>query len=150
MRGFTLVELVVVIMITGILAVSVIPRLVGPQAFQARGFSDEALAMLRFAQKTAVAQRRDVYVNVDAAARRIYLCFDAAVACADPVRNPADHQPFSKTGVADVVLSSSVAQFRFDHVNASRPTPGPATVTIQMAGEPNRVITVEQETGYVH
>lgn len=150
MKGFTLIELIVVMVIVGVLAVSAVPRFVATAGFQARGFYDEALAMLRYAQKIAVAQRRDVYVNIDAPGRRIYLCYDAAVGCANPVLNPADQAAYSKTGVTGVTLLASAAQFRFDHTNASRPVPGSATVTIQIAGDPDRVVTVEQETGYVH
>ena len=61
-RGFTLVELVITLVLLSALAVFVAPRLSGVSDFQARGFHDETLALLRHAQKSAIAQRRTVCV----------------------------------------------------------------------------------------
>ena len=61
--GFTLTELVVVIVIVAILAVFAASRF-SSQSFNTRGFTDQTLAMLRYAQKTAVSQRRTVCVSI--------------------------------------------------------------------------------------
>jgi MSHA pilin protein MshC len=53
-RGFTLVELVVVITIAGVLAAYVAPRFWSQQAFSDRGYVDELAAALRSTQKAAV------------------------------------------------------------------------------------------------
>ena len=65
-RGFTIIELVVVIVILGIMAVVVLPRMDFLGVFEATGFRDQTVAILRFAQKTALAQRRAVCVTVGA------------------------------------------------------------------------------------
>ena len=62
--GFTLVELVMTMIVVGILAVAVLPRFADVSVFEARGFRDETLSLLRYAQKSAVAQRRTVCVAV--------------------------------------------------------------------------------------
>ena len=61
--GFTLLELVVVMIVAGILSATVLPRFGGRTCFEERGFRDETLAALRFAQKSAIASRRLVCVT---------------------------------------------------------------------------------------
>ena len=63
LRGFTLIELIMVIVMLGVLAVFAAPRIFNTGDFNARGFRDETLGLLRIAQKTAIAQRRAVCVT---------------------------------------------------------------------------------------
>lgn len=52
--GYTLVELVVVMTVTGILAAFIAPRFWNQQSFSDRGYADELAAALRLTQKAAV------------------------------------------------------------------------------------------------
>src|SRR3989440_13029596 len=61
-RGFTLPELVMTIVIIGILIAVTAPRFVSWKGFSSRGSYDEAQAVVRYAQKTAVAWRRSIFV----------------------------------------------------------------------------------------
>lgn len=63
--GFTLIELVMVIVILGILAVAVVPRM-DTSGYRALEFHDKTVATLRYAQKTATSHRRLVCVDFTA------------------------------------------------------------------------------------
>lgn len=60
--GFTLIELVTVMVLISILAFSVLPRLDVLDGFNAPAYRDKVRATLQFARKAAVAQRRHVSV----------------------------------------------------------------------------------------
>ncbi|MFM2253346.1 MAG: hypothetical protein RJB68_1683, partial [Pseudomonadota bacterium] len=47
MHGFTLVELVMVIVLLGVLSVYAVPRMINTGDFFARGFHDQSMAYLR-------------------------------------------------------------------------------------------------------
>ena len=59
-HGFTLVELVLVIMVTGALAVFVVPRMLDLTAWRLRAFGDEMVAQTQAMQRLALTQRRVV------------------------------------------------------------------------------------------
>lgn len=124
-RGFTLVELITVMVIVGIMAVSVLPRFFTVSDFEDRGSADQVKSMLRFAQKTAIAQHRNISVSISSATT-----------------------PNCTTTLAGASLTCQVKSsaptitIAFDALG--RPdTPG----NILVGGA---TITVEQETGYVH
>ena len=140
--GFTLLELITVIAIIGILALVSIARFAGIEGYDSRGFYDKATATVRFAQKTAVAWRRPVFVCVTAT----QVAADTTAGCASPLINPVTGAAAVETAPAGVTLNA--VTFSFDRLG--RPSAAATiTLTSTIAGDPPRQIAVVAETGYV-
>lgn len=65
-KGFTLTELVTVIVILGVLSAVTLPIWFNRTDFEQRGFFDELIQATRYAQKLAVASNCDVRINIAA------------------------------------------------------------------------------------
>ncbi len=145
--GFTLIELIMVVVILGVLAVFVAPKLFDSTSFTARGFHDETSALLRFGQKTAIAQRRTVCVTVNATGVSLTMFVDnpapATCAAATAAQAPPLSLPFTPQGGTG--LSASTASFQFTPLGS---TDQSSAIAITVAN--STPITVEPATGYVH
>ena len=142
-----MVELILVMVIAGILAAVAVPRLVGNNSFDTRGFADQLAATVRFAQKLAIAQRRDVFVQFTA--NDATLCYVATAACpaASRAPGPGGEKPYTVTAPNGVTIASAVAALGFDA--AGRPNIA-AQLDIRINGTGTHHVWVEQETGYAH
>ncbi len=159
-RGFTVIELIMVLLLLGILAVFLAPRL-NSRDFEARGFHDETLAFLRYAQKTAIAQRRTVCVAFGANPSTVTLTMAPAAgsaACpANAMTGPDGNAPAqiqARAGVAYAALPGNFQYtglgqpFSFDGTTALNAN---QLLQVSAGGVPLAVtITVEAVTGYVH
>jgi MSHA pilin protein MshC len=145
--GFTMVELILVIVIAGILAAVAVPRMLGRTGFDTRGFADQLAATVRFAQKLAVAQRRDVFVQLTA--NDATLCYVATVPCpaASRTPGPGGEKPYTVSAPNGVAITPP-ATLHFDA--GGRPVNIAARLDIQVNGSGTHHVFVEQETGYVH
>jgi MSHA pilin protein MshC len=155
-RGFSLTELVVVIIIAGILAAATIARY-SNVSLDTRGFTDQTLAMLRYAQKTAISQRRTVCVSIAANAVSLSYLVPPAANTTCPgtsIVQPGGSSAFSvatPSGVS-VTLGGTTSPFSFSPLgqpSGSTGVPMTAAVTVTVTGDVVNTITIEQETGYV-
>lgn len=142
-------ELIVVIVVVGILSVFAMARLNDGFA-TTRGFYDRLLSQVQYARKVSVAQRRVVFVRIDAAQSR--LCYSELGACtgADGVPSPTGEVPFQVAVPSGVTVAA--ATFQFDGLGRYRDAAGAATAVpllVSVAGEGTLQFTVEHETGYV-
>lgn len=143
--GFTLIELVVVIILVTILAVVALPRL-NTQTFDTVGFYDEVRATVRFAQKDAVAKRRHVCLGFSANSVTLtYSPLHAPVNCSADLVSPRGATPFVVTAASSVAFAPTPANFSFDPLG--RPS---LAQLITITGDGSRSFSVEAETGYVH
>lgn len=141
-RGFTLIELVIVLILLTIVAVFIAPRLFTNE-FEELGFAEESLAIVRYAHKLAVASGCAVQVAVTpGAGGSIALSYSGADGCAPgSVQNPAGGV-FAVTAPTSVTVAG--ATFIFNLIG--NPS---ADITITISGTTTRTITVTNETGFV-
>jgi len=135
--GFTLVEMVVVLVIATILTAFAISQ-INLREIDTAWFHDQVRAGVRYAQRTAVAQRRPVFVVVEAGPR-LALCY--ADPCGTRVTDLSTGNSFLINAPAGVALSISVSPLSFNGLG--QPSSG---ATLDVGG---RTITVNAETGYV-
>ncbi|HEU0188723.1 MAG TPA: prepilin-type N-terminal cleavage/methylation domain-containing protein [Gallionella sp.] len=150
-RGFSLVELIMTMIIVGILAAVAAPRFFDANVFQSRGFADQVQATLRYAQKVAIAQRRNVCATFtlgppSTITLRIASLSGAASACDTNLTTLEGVTPYVLTAPAGITFTALPVAFSFDALG--HPTPG-ALPQINIIGAANG-ITIEAETGYVH
>lgn len=145
MKGFSLIELVTVMVIVGIVALFAAPRFFSTNPFSERGFYEDALAAVRYTQKFAIASRCTVTASFTAGtgpAGSYTLTYNS---CPDgssgTVQRPGDGN-FTNTAPAGVAVSASPSSVSFDRIG--RPS---AATTITVG---SRSLQVEAETGFVH
>lgn len=158
-RGFTLIELIMVMVMLGVLAVFAAPRIFNSGDFYARGFHDETLGLLRYAQKAAIAQRRMVCVKFDklSTPNTLVLTLEnpnlapAAVVCNVNLTGPKGESPAKVSAKSGVTYISGL-DFIFNGLGQPVDSTRAALSvnrTIQVSNAAN-TITVEAGTEYVH
>jgi MSHA pilin protein MshC len=166
-RAFTLIELVMVIVMLGVLSVYAAPRLFNNNDFYARGFHDETMSLIRYAQKTAIAQRRTVCVSLTVLAPAMLTLSMASVDSSNVAANVCN-KPVIGPQLSCLVNGLTGATGCIKARSGISYSASPATLSFDALGQPvgtflaqaiqvanngvaiSKAITVESVTGYVH
>lgn len=138
-RGFTLTELVIVLILAAVLAAVAGPRFFNRSDFDERGFYDEVLAAARFAQKYAVTSGLDVKFSITGG--NTYALTQSGAS----VLNPGSLKAFSNNAPTGVTLSPNTS-LTFD-AYGTVPTISTTTATITVG---SKSFIVYGATGFVH
>jgi MSHA pilin protein MshC len=136
--GFTLVELVVIIIVLGIISAFALPRFFNLNQYQQRAAYDEVASALRYAQKLAVGS--GCAVQVVFAGNTYALQQNVGSCTVGPFATIAGH-PVNFGVISGVNLISVPTTFIFDPMGRSTPA---AAITVG-----GRIIQVVAETGTV-
>jgi MSHA pilin protein MshC len=153
-RGFTLIELVMVLIVLGVLAVFVLPRIDLTRGYDEVGYRDAVRATLEYARKSAVAERRNVRVALGG--NNLTLTIDN-LSPEDPgagsfPRNLNLATPDRRCGgPANQLCAPAGVTVAGPAALAFTPLGRPsAAATYTVTGDAPWTITVEAETGHVY
>lgn len=137
-HGFTLIELIVIILVLGILAAVAIPMFFDLNVYRNRAAYDEVAGAVRYAQKLAVASGCEVQVALTG---NSYALQQHATDCSTGTFADISGHPVTRGTFSDITLSPSANSFIFDPMGRSD-----QSVSVGVHG---RTISVVAETGYV-
>jgi len=140
-HGFTLVELIVVILLIGILSISIAPRFFTVSSYQDRRAVDELLTALRYTQQMAMNRGGNIRLVLTANDYTVELTDGTQLRSPDGSRHPSCVTPICYKKDLEGV-SASAATIIYDSLG--RPNAG-IIITVG-----SKQIQVEQETGYAH
>lgn len=155
--GYTVVELVIVMVLMGILAVNAMPRFFEASRFDEMGYADTLEGALRYAQKLALASRCEIRVEIDADGyalfRREREAGDPpAPACPTGDFSVAVVRPGGQTWVGETPPGVGVGAL--DVYFDAWGSPYDVATDMPHAGVPlavgTRILLLEPESGYVH
>jgi prepilin-type N-terminal cleavage/methylation domain-containing protein len=155
-RGFTMLELVVVIVILGAMSIYVAPRLNLGLDIRNDAWLDQVTSAVRFARDTAVSHRRLVCMTVGASSVSLRIAStNPASSCDTDLAGPDGTAAFISDigGSGSLTISPVNGGLVYFQPNGKITTNGAGTTltnrTIYMDDTPGEFITLYPETGHV-
>jgi MSHA pilin protein MshC len=150
-RGFTMVELITVMVLLGVLAAVAVPKLMGDNVIEAAVQGDKVVSALRLAQKTAVAKRRTVCLNTQSGTLRVSSA-PGSNACELALDNGVGENLFASTDASlGIVAAQPLLRFQPDGsiLDGDGKQLARITIDITLAGKIQRTISLDGSTGHV-
>ncbi len=148
--GFTLVEVIMVIVMLGVLSATALPKFFEKNTFAERAFFADTLNAVRYAQKLAVATGCKVQVSISSNSYILNRHGDSSSTSCPGEATYSLSVPHPGTGASSysgsepgITLSSSVSSFIFNSLGSVS-----SDATLTVAG--SKTISVIAETGYVY
>lgn len=153
--AFTMIELVMVIVILGVLAVLALPKVTDTSMFAGSAFHSEVTGALRYAQKSAVSHRRLVCATLTSTKVTLKIApANPATACTTDLISPDGTEYKSRDPAAASVSGNPLSTGLFFQSSGTITTDGAgssmvsgASGTLHITGQPD--ILIEGATGYV-
>lgn len=151
--GYSLVELVAVMMVVGILAAVVLPKLGDTSVFRALAFHDDVVSALRYGQKVAVSHRRLVCAVVTGTSVTLSVATNnPATSCSGNLIGPDGNSAYAHSGDPDhvnlVISPAGPLYFQPDgRITSDAAGSSVSNYSLTVADLP--AISVNGSTGYV-
>ncbi len=149
-QGFTLVELIMVIVMLGILSATALPKFFEKNTFSERAFFSDTLNAIRYAQKLAVATGCSVQVSISSNSYTLNRQgTSSSTSCPGgstytlAVPHPSTSDSSYSASESGVTLTSTASPFIFNSLGTVS-----TDVTLTIAG--SKTIKVISETGLVY
>ncbi len=147
--GFSLIELVLVMLIIGILSIAAIPKFFDALSFSSGNYFDEVLNSIRYAQKLAVVMGCDVQI----ATTTNSLALTSRSSCRAgnftmTIQDPITKGSFVRLAPANVTITSLDMPIYFDRLGRAHNSAGQVVNASLIVA--NRTITIVAETGFVY
>ncbi len=137
-RGFTLIELVMVMIVVGVLAVFAVPRMLDLTSWRLRAFADEMQSTTAAMQRLALAQRKPVIATFTTSGVSFAYVAGAALGS---VTCPV--------AVASCLTAASVGTATFNALNGGNAVtvPNPLTISVTDGTATQYAFALETDTG---
>ena len=144
-KGFTLVELIVVILLIGIMSVFVIPKF-DSDGFKARGLADEVITSIRHAQRLAMTRGEQYKIDISPTE------YQVRKTNGDQVRHPSGKGEFLFVAPDDFPanLIQSTESIEFNSLGQPVKADSSAITIDTDISIPPFTLRIEEETGYAH